>query len=238
MAIRSDLEANLIADLERLEMGELDAAQARTVMLKLVDSKAPDAAAQAYASLRSWTGRLLRGAAGSGELRAWYNLIRAVAAQFRAESGEFGVRIGVLGELVYERTGMVETRRPSDVLKRRHVAAVLAALAASAGSSGRSELRKLLGLEQANLTRVCTMLLDAGLVIRREEGRNVTFELTASGASLAAAADARFVRTKSATALEEAADWTAPEQIEISDEGSTSEVDACGQYDDTLPMAA
>jgi predicted transcriptional regulator len=237
MANPSELGASLMADLERLEMGELDTGQARTVMLKLVDSKAPDAAAQAYATLRSWTGRLLRGTTGSEELRAWYNLIRAVAAQFREANADFGVRIGVLGELVYERTGMVETRRPAGVLKRRHVAAILAALDASAGSLGRSDLGKRLGLEQANLTRVCTMLLDAGLLTRREEGRNVSYELTTNGASFAAANNARTVRTKAAAA-EETADWTAPEHIEISDEGSTSEVDAFGRYDNTLPRAA
>lgn len=238
METRSNLKVDLTADLERLEVGELDAAQARGVMLRLVDSGREDAAMQAYATLRSWTGRLLRGSAGSEELRTWYNLIRAVAAQFRGERAEFGVRIGVLGELVYERTGMVETRRPSDVLKRRHVPAVLAALAASAGSLARAELGKRLGLEQANLTRVCTMLLDAGLVTRREDGRTVTFALTATGASLAAADDYGRGRPGAAATPEEAVDWTTSEQIEIAEDGSTSEVDAFGRYDDTLPIAA
>lgn len=238
MTTRSKLEASLTMDLERLEMGELDAAEARTVLRALVNSKGLDAAPEAYASLRSWTGRLLRGSAGSEELRGWYNLIRATAAQFQGERAEFGVRIGVLGELIYERTGMVETRRPSEVLKRRHVPAVLAELAASAGALGRSELGKRLALEQANLTRVCTMLLDAGLVTRREEGRSVTFELTASGTALARVADARTVRSTAIAASERTEDWTAPEQIEVAKDGSTSEVDAFGLYDDMLPIAA
>jgi len=231
-------QAKLTVDLERLEMGELDATDARTVLRTLVASKGLDAAPAAYASLRSWTGRLLRSSAGSEELRCWYNLIRATAAQFRGERAEFGVRIGVLGELVYERAGMVETRRPSEVLKRRHVPALLAELAASAGALGRSELGKRLALEQANLTRVCTMLLDAGLVTRREEGRSVIFELTASGAAFARAADVRTARPTAPPASEEAEEWTAPEQIEVAEDGSTSEVDGFGRYDDTLPKAA
>jgi DNA-binding MarR family transcriptional regulator len=231
-------EADSSMDLERLESGELDVAQARLLLRALVGSMGHAAAAEAYASLRSWTGRLLRGSPGSEELRAWYNLIRATAAQFRGEKAEFGLRIGVLGELVYERVGMAETRRPSDVLKRRHVRAVLAELAASSGTLARSELGRRLALEQANLTRVCTMLIDAGLVTRREEGRSVFFELTAHGAALTKAADARTAHPAPIATPEDAEEWTAPKQIEVAGDASTDEVDAFGRYDDMLPMAA
>lgn len=192
MGTKLNTIADAFAALERLEIGALDAREARVLLREaLAVSRNADMAHVIYASLRSWTGRMLRSSAASDDLREWYNLFLAIGSQFRGELGEWAIRIDVLSQLVSERVGMAETRTSTLVLSRKHVSAMLGELAASdKGCLGRTELLERLGLEQANLTRVATLLLDAGMIVRREEGRNVSFELTSLGRTHARVEDA------------------------------------------------
>ena len=180
-----ELGAGLLEALRRLETGDCDVSEARTIMKEITSThRDVEGASEVFASLRSWIGRLLRSSAGGQELREWHSLMKATAAQFRGDLQEWSIRINVLSDLVYERAGMAETRSAVEVLERRHARRLLNAIAGtgSAGRVERAELGRVLQLEQANLTRVCTMLLDAGLVARHEAGRTVSFELTATGA--------------------------------------------------------
>lgn len=227
-------------DLERLEVGGLSVEEARTVLAKLASDRTAASAAASYASLRSWTGRLLRGAASGDDLRGWHNLINAVAAQFRRTEGDFTARIGVLAELIHERVGMAETRRAEDVLGRQHVRALLRELAgANPARVARAELGSRLRLEQANLTRVCTMLLDAGLVLRRQEGRSVSFELTAEGA----AAISGETTDRGTVAVSDAGSagsiWATSDEIAVADNPANQRLDAFGRHDhDEFQLAA
>lgn len=180
-----ELDAGLLEGLRRLETGDCDVVEARAILKEITSThRDAEGASEVFASLRSWIGRLLRSSAGGQELREWHALMKATAAQFRGDLQEWSIRINVLSDLVFERAGMAETRSAAEVLERRHARRLLNAIA-GAGCTGRverAELGRVLHLEQANLTRVCTMLLDAGLVARHEAGRTVSFELTASGA--------------------------------------------------------
>ena len=175
------------AALERIETGDVDVTEARTLLQRaLAKRRDDDAASEVFSSLRSWTGRMLRSSASGDDLRAWHALFKATAAQFRGPLRDWCLRIDVLADLVHERVGMAEARAPADVLDRRHVRRILElVVAAPNGRIDRAQLGRLLGLEQANLTRVCTLMLDAGLIVRREEGRSVYFEPTATGTALA-----------------------------------------------------
>lgn len=187
--MHSELEVELGTEtgLAQLRVGELSVEEARTLLQHiLVEQRASCDPNAVYSALRGWTGRALRGSASSANFREWYNLVRAVGAQLGSDDSEWSVRFTVLAELIYERAGMAETMTPEMVLSRRHARALLAALAASEWHQlARDELGKRLGLEQANLTRVCTMLVDAGLVSRHADGRAVSLILTSAGAAVA-----------------------------------------------------
>lgn len=185
MATKLTSLADILPALESLETGEIDAREARALLRRVLEIGRDDAiASDVFAALRSWTGRMLRTNIAGDDLREWYSLFRAVGAQFRGPLSDWSIRIEVLSQLVYERIGIAETRDVTEVLSRKHARALLGELATSAdGRLGRAELLERLGLEQANLTRVSTLLLDAGLMTRVEEGRNVSFELSSAGRS-------------------------------------------------------
>jgi predicted transcriptional regulator len=227
-----------LSKLALLETGELDVRAARKLVAEILAVRTDaDAGADIYASFRTWVGRLLRSSAGGDDLRAWYNLLKATGAQFRGELSEWSVRLGVLGELVFERVAMAETRDQDQVLSRRHTRAILNELLAAPGwRMGRAELRTRLGLEQANLTRVCTMLMDAGLVSRAEDGRSVSFALTADGAARARPR----VEADPAAALAErqGTEWEVAIETQTT---SPSPMDEWARFDrpaDALPIAA
>ena len=186
-APKHDEKIDLLASLEGIETGALDVAEARTLLQAVLKAQTDeDSASEVFSSLRSWTGRMLRSSMIGEDLRAWHALFKAVAAQFRGGLGDYSVRINVLADLIYERVGMAETRSADDVLSRRHVRAVLATIgSAKLGRVDRVALGQELGIEQANLARVLTMMADAGLVARFVEGKTVRFELTALGATYA-----------------------------------------------------
>lgn len=172
---------DLEVELERLESGELMLDEAFVLVGGAKDGAAEPMAHQWYRALRGWTGRALGNAYSAEELRGWHELIETVAAAVQFE-GDWSVRLDVLKELVFERIGMIENRSPSEIVQRRHVVPLLRALAeAATGTLARRSLMTLLDLQQANLTRVCNLLVDAAMVRRHSEGPSASFEITLVG---------------------------------------------------------
>lgn len=238
MATTVESNVDAIGRLSQLEVGDLDVKTARELMVELFTSR-PDAAvaAEVYASCRTWVGRMLRSSMGGDELRAWYNLLKGTSAQFGGDLAEWAIRINVLGELVFERVGMAETRDQEAVLSRRHARAILNELLAATGwRMGRADLLARLGLEQANLTRVCTMLMDAGLISRSEEGRTVSFALTASGVARARPKDDS--GAQAADANPQGAEWEVAAGAQRTMESTIDEWAKFDQPVDELPLAA
>ncbi len=176
---------DLMERLEMIETGDYDVDAARSTINDALASSDDDIPEEIYAALRGWTGRALRSSLSSADLRSWYGLIETVSALMAPDAG-WSTRIEVLGELVYERAGMAESRTAEQVSRRRHAPDILRLLAEQPNRAlARAEIVDRLGLGQANLTRVCGILADAGLVRRSVEGRNVSFEITATGISCA-----------------------------------------------------
>lgn len=96
-------------ELERIETGELDASNARTVLNAFLSSANAELAAEIYATLRTRVGRLLRSSGDAGDLRRWHNLLRSSAAMFRDTLPNFTIRLEVLAELLHERVGVLES---------------------------------------------------------------------------------------------------------------------------------
>lgn len=181
---------DLEVELERLESGELMLNEA-FALIGSGESAAEPVAHQWYRALRGWTGRALGNAYSAEELRGWHELIETVAAGLQFE-GDWSVRLDVLKELVFERVGMLENRAPSEIVQRRHATPLLRALAdAASGTLPRKSLMTMLDLQQANLTRVCNMLVDSGMVRRHSEGPSASFEITVVGLRALADAAAR-----------------------------------------------
>lgn len=166
-----------------LERGSLSAADARHFVQHLLQS-GPDQeiAGDLYDSLRVLTGRILRDKSDSENLRAWYSLIDAVSAQFDELEDPWAARIEVLAELLSDRLGMLESRPAHEVLQRRHVPDLLELLDRHTGELvRRNELRDRLGLAEANLSRILTLLVDTGLIERSKQGKEALFSICSLG---------------------------------------------------------
>lgn len=236
---------DLEVELERLEAGELMLDEAFALIGVAREDGGEPTAHQWYRALRGWTGRALRNSYSGQELRGWHELIETVAAAVQFE-GDWSVRLDVLKELVFERVGMIENRAPSEIIQRRHVAALLRALAdATAGTLPRKTLMTMLDLQQANLTRVCNLLVDAGLVRRQSEGPNASFEITLIG--LRALADAAAQSANNEIAELAAASEVSPDVVASPWSGvvvladhrrkrAKSDVAEWAKHDEPLPM--
>lgn len=168
---------------ESLERGALSAQEARKFVVQLLESGADDEIAEnLYESLRILLGRMLRDKSDSEDLRAWHSLIDAASAQFDEIEEPWAARIGVLAELLSDRIGLLESRPVDEVLQRRHVPDLLELLDDRRGDLvKRSELRDRLGLEEANLSRILTLLVDTGIVERSRLGKEALFAISPIG---------------------------------------------------------
>ncbi|WP_420607343.1 hypothetical protein [Novosphingopyxis sp.] len=135
-----------------------------------------------FEALRIATGRILRDRIASADLRAWHSLVDAVSAQFDEVNKAWGPRIEVLAELLNDRVGLVEARPVEQVVRRLHVSELLEEMSRTDGAPiERRALRERLGLEEANLSRVLTLMLDSGLIERHSLGKSASFSLASEG---------------------------------------------------------
>lgn len=205
-------EVDLLDRLERIETFDSDVDAARSTLVAALESADEEMHEEVYAALRGWTGRALRSSLSGADLRAWHGLLEGVAA--RMGEVEWRVRVDVLVELLYERAGMAENRTREAVTKRRHAPEILLLLASQpAGAIDRTALVDRLGLGQANLTRVCNLLADAGLVRRHVDGRNVRFEITATGLAAAYASPRVMASLPTSIVANDVGPWSVWEEL-------------------------
>lgn len=165
----------------------------------LTDALTPSAAASAlrealkgealsgeviYRAFRSWTWRALTERRYDRELRAWLDLMRRTMAVLRKREPAAALKLSALGDLVVESIQFGEHDSVADILQRVHVRQMLLLL--KAGVQKRAVLARRLRLKDANLSRVLSLLLSAGLIERTAAGKEALFRLTRRGEDLAA----------------------------------------------------
>jgi len=186
----------LTTGLDAVQQGVATATQARTAIAAMLRNLDESVANTVYTALRAWVWKALDGRRRDAELREWYALLESVEGRLGARFREHANRIQVLYQLISESITVAETISAEQVLERDHVRAILRILAeAPDGTAERTAIRARLGLKQANLTRVLTLMALAGLIERQPEGRTALFRLTASGATAAAKLPPATVRT-------------------------------------------
>jgi DNA-binding transcriptional ArsR family regulator len=157
-------------------------AQAREALLAIFGQPTPDLLRDVYLALRAWVWKALDQRRRGSELRAW-NDILGTTSSLMAQHGQssLGERIAALHELVSESIAVGEALEAVDVSQRQHVAEALDFLTARGGEANRSAIGERLGLGQANLTRVLTLMSAAGLVERSTLGKEAIFALSHAG---------------------------------------------------------
>lgn len=231
-------EAERIAE---LESGELTSGDARALIAEiLAEDRGDRTAIRLYEALRAWLGVSLRDRNASGNLREWYPIVEAVAAQFDDLMPVWAARFEVLSDLLRDRIALDEARPATEILRRRHVPELLNLLARSAGfAMARVDIMNELGLGQANLSRVLRLARDAGLLDRETSGKEAEFALSGLGLSLLAkTSDAEMLIPD--YVLFDAEPWeeASLDMATKSDEPSIGEYVATIEEAEPLPMAA
>lgn len=142
----------------------------------------------AYNAFVSWIWQSLSARRSDDELREWHGLMQDLA--FRADNaGEAGIaeRMHALTDVLTLAIRASDRPNATEVLKRAHVPALLRILAKEVSHPmPRSSLLSQSGLQSANLSRLLSLLVTAGLVDRSQSGKEAQFALTAQGIKAAA----------------------------------------------------
>jgi DNA-binding MarR family transcriptional regulator len=166
--------------LDAISGGDVSPLEARGIVRRLLNSDAPaEAGERIYAALREVTFQALVSRAFSGEIVEWFEVFKQVAALLRSRGLEgIAERLRVLSDMAGQAARFAEAHPIDEVLNRRHVRALLQALLAKAGTAYRADIAKELNIGEANLSRIISNLVVAGLVERRAAGRQAELRLT------------------------------------------------------------
>jgi predicted transcriptional regulator len=172
--------------LDDIALGDIAIGDAQKVVFEALTKLDRTSAQRIYAALRDWLWKTVNARRRDEELSEWYDLMRRAAARLSTEHKDLSERITALYELLYESVAVSEALPIESVVKRKHVQGVLNILAvAHRGALDRVQLQTILGLNQANLSRIISMMEASGLVERTISGKHVRVALTRTGAAFA-----------------------------------------------------
>ncbi|MBW5439437.1 hypothetical protein FXB41_33210 [Bradyrhizobium canariense] len=133
-----------------------------------------------YDALRDVTWRTLTSRSFGDELRDWFELFRHASALI-GDGSAVAEKIRALADLLSQSSRFSEYQPLEEVLGRKHSKSVLKALGTAGKALKKSALKNLLGLEDANLSRVTGALQGSGLIERSSSGKEASFLLTELG---------------------------------------------------------
>ena len=183
---------------EILARDEADVATARDAIWQALDAEGGHIGV--YAALCRWTWRVTVERRLDDELRSWHRLLLDAAGRIAAQAARrpsvkgrvrldpaaASERIRALADLVRMSVEAGAASVLRDFAGRAHVVQILQLLASHADPHlDREQIRAKLGLRDANLSRVLTLLAANGLVERLPRGKAAAFRVTHRGLSLA-----------------------------------------------------
>lgn len=189
--------------MEALAYDQVDAAAARDVVWRALDSQA--GLREAYSALCRWTWRAMVERRLDDDLRSWHRLLLDAAGRLagaapaamprtrarpRLDTAAAAERLRALADMVRLSIDAAAASIPAELGKRAHVLEILRFLTERVGEHvEREQIKRAVGLEDANLSRVLTLMTANSLVERLPLGRVASFRATQHGLALVAAPD-------------------------------------------------
>jgi hypothetical protein len=144
----------------------------------------PPLVSRVYDALRDVTWRTLTSRSFGDELKDWFEVFRHASALID-EDPAAAEKIRALADLLSQSSRFAEFQPIDEVLGRKHSKSVLKALASAGKALKKGALKNLLGLADANLSRVTGSLQASGLIERSSSGKEASFLLTELGQNAA-----------------------------------------------------
>ena len=167
-------------ELDRVGRGDATPAEATETIRSALRGRT-DLADRVYEALRDVTWRTLTARSFGDELSQWFDVFLHASALARSNSAELADRIGAFAELLSQSSRFAELQPVKELLTRKHSKAVLKAVAEAGKFIKRNVLLGLVGLAEANLSRVTGALVAQGLITRSSSGKEAHFALTQLG---------------------------------------------------------
>lgn len=187
----------MVDGFEDLARDELDHVSARKAIWRALDNAGNGP--KAYAALCRWTWRAVIERRFDEELRSWHRLLLDTAGRVEAgaeaaptgrgrprlDGAAAAERIRALADLVRLSVDASDVSDVKHLTARAHVQEILRLLADHPGRYlERGNIKSELGLGDANLSRVMTLLAANGLVDRLTRGKTAAFSIAQRGISL------------------------------------------------------
>jgi predicted transcriptional regulator len=181
--------------LEKIELGEASASEARLVVSELLKEGSDTSYARLYSALGAWLWKALDGRRRDDELRQWFDIVRRASAALSTRNAAYAERLRAFYDLLEMSIATSEVADASEILNRQHVVAILKLLqAAGERPLEKAAIARELGLKPANLSRILHMMANARLVERTTYGKEAHFCMTRDGATALAKREAPAAR--------------------------------------------
>ncbi|MBB4380448.1 winged helix DNA-binding protein [Bradyrhizobium sp. SBR1B] len=168
--------------LEKIETGEATATEARRLISELLKEGSEKSLQRLYATLGAWIWNALESRRRDPELREWFDILRRTSATLGPRNAAYAERFRAFYDLLQMSINTSKLARPSEVMHRQHVVAILRLLRdAPSRQMEKAALAQKLELRDANLSRILRLMTNARFVERTPEGKFAHFALTREG---------------------------------------------------------
>lgn len=169
--------------LEDIAIGEADLATASKTISTCLKQIDDDIAHELYGALRAWLWKALEARRRDEDLSGWIDIIGRVSSHLSDRWNVLAIKLDGFAELLQASIMLASAPQRRDLMSRKHVREMLSTIYIANGRLKRQTLVQLLGLKDANLTRVAAPLQDEGWIQREVVGRDVFYRLTEKGKS-------------------------------------------------------
>jgi len=171
-----------LARLDDLARGNIAIAEAVKLVRESLTSGDEPTLSLTYTALKDFTWQTVSQGAPTEDLRAWFDILKHASVLLRRRgANDLSSRLIGHSELVAQSIRFSDLQPIEAVLRRKHVLEILRLIGAQGGTALRSVISDKLAIEDANLSRVMTIILNHKLVRRDSVGKEAKFTLTASG---------------------------------------------------------
>ncbi|MFK4492205.1 hypothetical protein [Bradyrhizobium sp. USDA 336] len=168
--------------LEKIETGEATAREARRLISELLKEGSEKTLERLYATLGAWIWNALESRRRDPELREWFDILRRTSATLGPRNAAYAERFRAFYDLLQMSINTSKLARPSEVMHRQHVVAILRLLRdAPSRQMEKAAIAKKLELKDANLSRILRLMINARFVERTAQGKFAHFALTRDG---------------------------------------------------------
>ncbi|SFP78748.1 Winged helix DNA-binding domain-containing protein [Bradyrhizobium sp. Ghvi] len=168
--------------LEKIETGEATATEARRLISELLKEGSERSLERLYATLGAWIWNALESRRRDPELREWFDILRRTSATLGPRNAAYAERFRAFYDLLQMSINTSKLARPSEVMHRQHVVAILRLLRdAPSRQMEKAAIAQKLELRDANLSRILRLMTNARFVERTAQGKFAHFALTREG---------------------------------------------------------